>query len=85
MAGTHGALHHLGHGAEIKHAGIRLGIYLLGRGGEGHVDSGGAQQVAVGGRGARIGAQVVGVVKLRGVYKYAHYHEVALAAGALYQ
>ena len=85
VAGTHGALHHGCHLAEVEDAGVFLGIYLLDGGDEGVVHAGGLQLPGVGLFGVGVGAQVLGIVELRGVDEYADYNNVILAACAFHK
>ena len=85
MTRAHGTLHHLRHRAEIEHAGVSFRIYFLGRGHECKVYTAALEHGAVGLFGARIGAQVIGIIKLGGVYKYAHHYHVVFTACTLYQ
>ena len=82
MAGAHGAFHHFGHGAEVEHAGIGLGVDFFHCGNEGEVHTGLLEQTAVGLFCAGICAEVVGIVELSGVYKHARNHHVVFGAGA---
>ena len=83
MTGAHGAFHHLLDGAEVKHAGIGLGIDFLDGGHEGHVNTTGLKHGGIALGGAGIGAQVLLVVELRGVEETTHHEGVVLLAGTL--
>ena len=83
MAGTHGTLHHLLDGAEVKHAGVGLGIDFLDGGHESHVHTTGLEHGSIALGGAGIGAQVLLVVELCGVQETTHDNGVVFTAGAL--
>ena len=85
MTGAHGAFHDFGHLAEVKHTVVRFGIYLLDRGDECNVDTCVAHAGAIGLLGAGIGAQVIGIIKLCRIYKYAHNDNIIVTAGLLHQ
>ena len=85
VARAHGALHDFGHRAEVEPAGVGLGIYLFGSGDECVVDAGRLEECGVGVFGARVGAEVVGVVELRGVDEDAHHNDIVLGTGAVDQ
>lgn len=83
VTGTAGAFHHLGYGTKVKHSCVGLGVDLFYRRNEGIVNTGGLKQSTVGFFGAGIGLQVVGVVKLRGVYEDAYHYYIVFLAGSV--
>lgn len=77
------AFHHLGNLAEIKYACVGgVAVYLVGCGHKHHVDTGFVEQLGIGLLGTGICCQVVGIVKLGGVYKNADNDKVVFAACA---
>ena len=80
------AFHDLGDGTEVELSGVWGRVYLLDRGGEDDVGfSVVAQQLDIGVEGSGVCTEVVGIVELRRVDKYADDDEVALIARAGYE
>ena len=79
MARTEGALHDGGHGPEVEHTRIRLGVHLIDRRHEDIPTARLGQHSGVTLRRARVSLQVVRIVKLRRVDKDTGHTHVVLA------
>ena len=85
MSGTHGSFHDLGNRAKVEYPGVRLRIDLFNRRHKRNVDTGLPKFFTIGFFRTRICLQIVGVVKLRRVYKNADNNHVVVGTSTLHQ